>query len=117
MDKVCFQQMLHKAFLGDQKKINRELEEIRVAQHWVNQEGWDVASEAQVHSKSIGKVIDLHLDWGAVKKALADGHDEARDSDMSHVDEVTVLRDYSGPYAARVCRSCPEMGGQGGRCV
>ena len=95
MDKVCIQQMLHKAFLGDQKEINKELEEIRVAQHWVNQEGWDVASEAQVHSKSTGKVIDLHLDWGAVKKALADGHDEAGDSDMSHVDEVTVLRDYS----------------------
>ena len=95
MDKVCFQQMLHKAFLGDQKKINRELEEIRVAQHWVNQEGWDVTSEAQIHSKSTGKVIDLHLDWGAVKKALAGGHDEAGDSDMSHVDEVTVLRDYS----------------------
>lgn len=95
MNKVCIQQMLHKAFLGDQKEINKELEEIRVAQHWVNQEGWDVASEAQVHSKSTGKVIDLHLDWGAVKKALADGHDEAGDSDMSHVDEVTVLRDYS----------------------
>ena len=85
----------HKAFLGDQKEINKELEEIRVAQHWVNQEGLDGASEAQVHPKSTGKVIDLHLDWGAVKKALADDHEEAGDSDMSHVDGVTVLRDYS----------------------
>ena len=46
MDKACTQQMLHKAFLGKQKEIIKELEEIRVAQHWVNQEVWDVASEA-----------------------------------------------------------------------
>jgi hypothetical protein len=66
-----------------------------VAQHWVNQEGWDVASEAHVPSKSSGKVIDLHLDWGAVQRTLADGHKEAGDSDTSHVDEGTVLSDHS----------------------
>ena len=83
------------AYLGDQKEIAKEIEEIRYAQHWVNQEGWDVASEAYVPSKSTGKVIDLHLDWGAVQKALADGHDQAGESDTSHVDEATMLSDYS----------------------
>jgi hypothetical protein len=83
------------AYLGDQKEITKEIEELRVAQHWVNQEGWDVASEAHVPSKSSGKVIDLHLDWGAVQRTLADGHKEAGDSDTSHVDEGTVLSDHS----------------------
>jgi pantothenate kinase-related protein Tda10 len=35
------------------------------------------------------------LDWGAVKKTLAVGHDDAGDSDTSHVDEASVLSDYS----------------------
>ena len=83
------------AYLGDQKEIAKEIEELRVAQHWINQEGWDVASEAHVLSKNTGEVIDLHLDWGAVQKTLADGHDEVEDSATSHVDEATVLSDYS----------------------
>ena len=83
------------AYLGDQKEIAKEIEELRVAQHWINQEGWDVASEAHVTSKSTGKMIDLHLDWDAVQKTLAAGHDVAGDSDTSVIDEAAILSDYS----------------------
>ena len=85
--------MLHTAYLGDQKEIAKELEEIRVAQHWVNQEGWDVASEAHVHSQRTGQVVDLHLDWGAVQKALA------RRADWGDRVERLFLRE-AGPYSA-----------------
>jgi len=78
----------------DHAEIAKEIDEIQVARHWVNQEGWDVASETRVLSKSTGKVIDLHLDWGAVQKTLADGLDVAEDPDTRYVDEATVLSEY-----------------------
>ena len=83
------------AYLGDQKEISKEMEELRVAQHWINQEGWDVAGDARVVSKSTSKRINLRLDWGAVKEKLADAHEEDGESDPSAVDEATILSDYS----------------------
>ena len=49
------------AYQGEQKEILKEMEELRAAQHWVNQEGWDVAGEAFAASKHAGKDIDLRL--------------------------------------------------------
>ena len=83
------------AYLGDPKEISKEMEELRVAQHWINQEGWDVAGDARVVSKSTSKRINLRLDWGAVKEKLADAHEEDGESDPSAVDEATIVSDYS----------------------
>ena len=83
------------AYVGEQKEIAKEIDELRVAQHWINQEGWDVAGEARVVSKNTGAAIDLRLDWATVKKMLADGVGDQGESDTSQVDEATVLRDYA----------------------
>ena len=83
------------AYLGDQKEVAKESEEIRAALHWVNQEGWPMAKEHMAIGKSTGKEIDLRLDWGAVKRTLDDGHGDATDSQKDHVDEAIVLGDFS----------------------
>ena len=83
------------AYGGEQKEIAKEIDELRAAQHWINQEGWDVASEVRTISKSTGKVVDLRLDWGGVKEKLTEGLGETGESDTGQVDEATVLSDYS----------------------
>ena len=83
------------AYTGEQKEIAKEIDELRVAQHWINQEGWDVAGEVHAVSKNTGAAIDLRLDWATVKKMLADGVGDQGESDTSQVDEAAVLRDYS----------------------
>ena len=46
------------AYLGEQKEIQKEMDELRVAQHWVNQEGWDAAAEGRaVHPTVAAKSI------------------------------------------------------------
>ena len=32
-------------YFGEQKEIAKEMQELRAAEHWVNQKGWDAASE------------------------------------------------------------------------
>ena len=83
------------AYLGEQKEIAREMNELRVVQHWINQEGWDVASEVHVVSKGTDKAIDLRLEWAKVKQTLAQGHGDTADSDTGQLDEATVLADFS----------------------
>ncbi len=83
------------AYLGEQKEIAREIDELRVAQHWINQEGWDVASEVHATSKTTGATVDLPLDWGAVKKERAEGVGDEGAPDTGQVDETTVRSDYS----------------------
>ena len=51
-------------YLGEQKEIARETQELRAAQHWINQEGWGAASEGVAFSAAAGKDLDLRLDWG-----------------------------------------------------
>jgi hypothetical protein len=46
-------------YFGEQKEIAKEVDELRAAQHWINQEGWDVASEVHIISKNTGKSIDV----------------------------------------------------------
>ena len=82
-------------YFGEQKEIAKEVDELRAAQHWINQEGWDVASDVHIISKNTGKSIDLRLDWTEVKKKLSEGHKETADTDITYVDEATVLSDYS----------------------
>ena len=54
------------AYLGEQRELQKEMQELLAAKHWINQKGWDVASEVQVVSPSSGKIIDLRLDWAMV---------------------------------------------------
>ena len=83
------------AYAGEQKEIAKEMDELRVAQHWINQEGWDTASEVRTISKNSGAVVDLRLDWDAVKKALTEGVGEESECDINKVDEAIVMRDYA----------------------
>ena len=87
------------AYTGEQREIAREMDELRVAQHWVNQAGWDAAAEGRAVSNTSGKTIDLRLDWGDVKKKLARGSGGEGPGGVSAVgdvpfDEAAVLRDY-----------------------
>ena len=43
------------AYCGEQEEINREMDELRVLQHWINQEGWDVANEARAYLTAKGR--------------------------------------------------------------
>ena len=82
--------------MGEQKEIAKEVDELRAAQQWINQEGWDVASEVHVTSRSNPKeTIDLRLDWAAVKQMLERGKEDVFETDSGQVDEVTVLADFS----------------------
>ena len=58
------------AFGCEQTYIANEMDLLRAAQHWVHQEGWDLAAEGRATSKATssaqGKEVDLRLDWGVV---------------------------------------------------
>ena len=81
-------------YFGEQKEIAKEVQEIRAAQQWVNQEGWDAASEGRAMSRT-GKEIDLRLDWTDVKMKLAKGVGPDDDANPVRVNENSVLRDYA----------------------
>ena len=81
-------------YFGEQKEIAKEVQEIRAAQQWVNQEGWDAASEGRAMSRT-GKEIDLRLDWTDVKTKLAKGAGPDDDANPVRVNENSVLRDYA----------------------
>ena len=83
------------AYLGDQKEIEKEMQELRVAQHWVNQEGWDAASEGRAFSQAKGAILDLPLDWGECKKKLADGTGGEVDSGAQVVNDASTQVEYS----------------------
>ena len=71
------------AYTGEQKEIAKETDELRVAKHWINQEGWNAEAEARAVSKATGREIDLRLDWGEVKKKLASEAGGERETTMT----------------------------------
>ena len=83
------------AYGGEQKEIARELDELRAAQHWVNQEGWDAQGEGRAVSKATGREVDLRLDWSEAQKKLAEGIEKGVDAAPARVDKAVVLRDYA----------------------
>ena len=56
------------AYGGEQKEINREMQELRAAEHWVNQEGWNAAGEGFAVSSS-GTDISLRLGDGQCRRS------------------------------------------------
>ena len=81
-------------YSGEQKEIAKEVQELRAAQHWINQPGWDAVREGYATSPSTGTEIDLRLDWGDVKKALAAGTGMDDAAAPVRLEETAVLRDY-----------------------
>ena len=82
------------AYAGEQLEIQKEMDELRAAQQWVNQEGWDMEEEAVAYSPAAGKNISLRLDWDDVKRKLdagADGRDQAA---SACVDRSVVMTDF-----------------------
>ena len=74
--KVSVEELLAKdseddaAYTGEQKEIQRECQELRAVESWINQEGWDLAAEGRAVSPKIGRVIDLRLPWEQVQTIL-----------------------------------------------
>ena len=90
---------------GEQKEIAMEMQALRGAQQWVNQEGWDAAGEAIVLDSS-GAEIDLRalkdaegcsLNWGDVRRQMARGAGLASDESAvtAAVVEEEVMRDFA----------------------
>ena len=79
------------AYTGEQKEIQREAQELRAVQSWINQEGWDVAAEGRAVSQKTGRTIDLRLDWDEVKRKLSP---EAEMQSPERLQESDVHREY-----------------------
>ena len=62
-------------YFGEQKEIDKEMQELRAAEHWINQKGWDAESEGRATCSNTGAEIELRLNWDTVKKQLANGVD------------------------------------------
>ena len=82
------------AYSGEQKELAMEMQELRVAQHWVNQEGWDALGEGIAVDRS-GREVDLRLNWTEVKRILGGGGGVRDGASQMHVDENTVLGDFA----------------------
>ena len=65
------------AYSGEQKEIAKEMDELRAAKHWINQPGWNMASEGRAYSQAASSELDLRLNWTEVKQTLAQGSEPA----------------------------------------
>ena len=81
-------------YFGEQKEIAKEMQELRAAQHWVNQSGWNAAGEGRAVSSATGKEIDLRLDWDDVRKKLAKGSGAEINDAPALVDAERSAREY-----------------------
>ena len=91
-----------------------------MAQHWINQEGWDVAGETRVISKNTGAAIDLRLDWAMVKGCLqmvpATRGNLTRDLSTKLPCYAIMLSTLLTP-PSELCRSCYKAGHHRGGCI
>lgn len=53
----------HAAYTGEQKETQREWQEFRAVESWINPEGWNIAAEARAVSSNTGRTIDQHVKW------------------------------------------------------
>ncbi len=79
------------AYTGEQREIQRECEELRAVESWINQEGWDIVAEGRAISPKTGRTVDLRLPWDEVKKALQPVEDGSGGPRLQRSD---VLRDH-----------------------
>ena len=78
---------------GESLEIEKECQELRAAQSWVNQEGWDLHAESLAISAGTGRQLDLRLDWCGVQSVFDGG--ASASSNAAAVEEAVVLNDYS----------------------
>ena len=60
-------------YCGEQKETAKKVQELRAAEHWMNQKCWDTAGEGRAVSPTTGEEIDLRLDWSDAKRRLQQG--------------------------------------------
>lgn len=90
-------------YCGEQKEIEFEMQALRGSQQWVNQPGWDVASEgiavdangAEVNLSAPTSIDGKVMSWEDVQRELAKGAVCEDDSVSGHVMREDVLRDYA----------------------
>ena len=61
--------------------------------HWVNQPMWDTVGEGRANSLRTGEVIDLRLDWGAVKTVFENSGNADVAAASARVDKDFLHRD------------------------
>ena len=95
-------------YSGEQKEIQKEIQELRGAQQWINQKGWDATAEGRAVSSKTGNVIDLGkprspntkktTNWDEVHRELQKGNEAelctARDRFKDEKDVLATLTDY-----------------------
>jgi hypothetical protein len=79
-------------YQGEELELMKEDQELSVAAHWINQAGWDAAGEGRAVSPKTGQEINLRLDWGDVKKRLAECMSEKEKAQK--IDEAAVLKKF-----------------------
>ena len=79
----------------EQKEIDREMQELRAAQHWVNQREWNLTGEGHAVSPATGNNIDLNLNWDDVRSCLAQGSSAQFDDVPALVDLKEAIMDRS----------------------
>ena len=83
------------AYTGEQKEIEKELQELRRVQHLVNLDTFDAQAESHATSPTTGRVIDLRLNWEHVKTTLSkDTGSEDNEQSTTRLDAATVRREY-----------------------
>ncbi len=60
-------------FLGEEKEIELEMQQLRGVQQWVNQKGWEQGSERTAVCAKTKKEMELRLGWEEVARELAAG--------------------------------------------
>ena len=52
----------------EEKELAKEAQELRAAQDWINQDGWDASSEGVAWSPRSGTQIIPRLEWGKFQR-------------------------------------------------
>ena len=58
---------------GCPHNIAKELDELRAAKQWINQEGWAVAAEGRACSEAANRNLEPRLDWNDVRRMFVPG--------------------------------------------
>ena len=83
------------AYTGEQKEIEKELQELRAVQHWVNLDTVDAQAENRATSPTTGHAVDLRLNWEHVKTTLSkDAGHGADGNSAKRLGAATLWRDY-----------------------
>ena len=99
------------AYTGEQKEIQREWQELRAVESWINQEGWDADAEARAWSEKTQRHIDLRLDWTEVNRKLTQGKSPQKQQSLGgdQVPDLDMLDPTQRAFADRVLKWANEL--------